>query len=128
MFESLREGQGPRLSDAAGDPPDAVAGTATVEEAGEGPILPQPATQTARHGGHGRHFKRREIALAEGGKLVLLSDGAISQVSATGETVRTWQPDDPDWAGHGIRFGLHPQAVTIAPHGRRARDPKPPNG
>ena len=85
---------------------------------------PAPRSSAA----HGRRYKRREVALAEGGKLVLHGDGSISRVDAAGETTATWATDDPDWARHGIRFGLHPEALTVAPHGRQAADPRPLGG
>lgn len=85
---------------------------------------PSPRSSAA----HGRHYKRREVALAEGGRLVLHGDGSISRIDAAGETIGTWATDDPDWARHGIRFGLRQEAVTVAPHGRRAADPRPLGG
>jgi hypothetical protein len=72
-----------------------------------------------------RHYKRREIALAEGGKLVLNGDGSISQIDAAGEAVETWAVDAAEWSVHAIRFGLQPQATTVAPHGRRVAEPRP---
>lgn len=128
LVQPLGTGRGPRLSDEAGDPPSDAAGPALAVGAGamDGPKSAPPAQRQAA--AHGRHFKRRETDLAEGGKLVLNGDGSISQLGPEGETTHTWATDDPEWARHGIRFGLHPQAATIAPHGRRARDPRPPNG
>ena len=75
-----------------------------------------------------RRFRRRKLDLAEGGKLVLQGDGSISQVDAAGETTQTWAIGDAEWAVHAIRFGLQPQAETIAPHGRRVSDPRPQGG
>ena len=76
----------------------------------------------------GRRYKHRELELAEGGKLVLSGDGSITQTDAAGETAGKWVVTDPEWAGHALRFGLQPQAETIAPHGRRLSDPRPQGG
>jgi hypothetical protein len=38
----------------------------------------------------------------------------------------SWLPDDPEWPDQAIRFGLHPQAPTVTPPGRRGRGTKPP--
>jgi hypothetical protein len=76
----------------------------------------------------GRLYKHRELELAEGGKLVLRGDGSITQTDAAGETIGKWAATDPEWAGHALRFGLQPQAETIAPHGRRMSDPRPQGG
>jgi hypothetical protein len=65
-----------------------------------------------------RRFKRREFELADGGRLVLDVDGAIRRLDDHGVTTRTWTPDDPAWPNEAIRFGLHFQAPTVAPHGR----------
>jgi hypothetical protein len=75
-----------------------------------------------------RRFKRREIELAEGGKLVLHGDGSISQLDAAGDTTQTWAAGDSEWSRHAIRFGLQPQPDTVAPHGRRAAEPRPQAG
>lgn len=75
---------------------------------------------------HGRRFRRHELELADGGKLVLAVDGSIEHVDADGSTTHSWMPDDPEWPGQAIRFGLHPQAPTVRPEGRRVQDTKPP--
>jgi hypothetical protein len=72
-----------------------------------------------------RRIKRRELELADGGRLVLDVDGAIRRLDDHGDTIRTWTPDDPDWPNQAIRFGLHFQAHTVAPHGR-VTGAKPP--
>lgn len=69
-------------------------------------------------------FRRREVALADGGKLVLKSDGSIDQVDAEGQPTGTWLRGDPDWARHAIRFGLQPQGETVVPPGLRQRAAK----
>ncbi len=73
-----------------------------------------------------RRFRRRELRLADGGSLVLTVDGSIDQVADDGTTTHSWAPDDPDWPRHALRFGLHPQGVTVTPHGRQRWDMRPP--
>lgn len=73
-------------------------------------------------------FRRHEIELADGGKLVLHGDGSIDHVDDGGATARSWAPDDPEWPDLAIRFGLHPQAPTITPQGRRVQGTRPPRG
>jgi hypothetical protein len=65
-----------------------------------------------------RKFKRHEIALGDGGKLVLETDGSIVRLDAAAEATQTWQPEDPDWARHALRFGVRPQAPTVRPDPR----------
>ena len=73
-----------------------------------------------------RRLKRRELELADGGRLVLDVDGSIRRLDDNGDTTRTWTPDDPEWPREAIRFGLHSQAPTVAPHGRCVPGMKPP--
>ncbi len=87
---------------------------------------PDAAHPSPSPAAHGRRFKHREIDLADGGKLVLRADGSISQVDASGASTQTWDPADPDWASHAIRFGLFPQDTTVAPTGRFIDDRRPP--
>ena len=75
-----------------------------------------------------RRFRRRQLQLAEGGKLALRGDGSITQTDAAGEITGTWAVDDPDWARHAIRFGLQPQPTTVPPQGRREGAPRPTDG
>jgi len=72
----------------------------------------------------GHRYKRRRLELVEGGALVLRGDGSIQQTDAAGETTGTWGVGDPEWARHAIRFGLQPQAQTVAPHGRGVPEPR----
>ena len=72
-----------------------------------------------------RRFRHHEIAIADGGKLVLRVDGSIAQFDSAGATGGKWAPSEPEWAGHAIRFGLRPQAETTLPQGRRAPAPRP---
>jgi hypothetical protein len=65
-----------------------------------------------------RRYKPQELGLAGGGRLVLRVDGSIDHVDAQGTTTQSWAPDHPEWPEHAIRFGLHSQAPTVAPHGR----------
>jgi len=85
------------------------------------PTHPAPSTAA-----HGRRYKRRELQLAEGGTLVLGTDGSIAQHDTEGTLAHMWAPDDPEWARHAIRFGLYPQDATVAPTGRYLDDMRPP--
>lgn len=76
----------------------------------------------------GRRFRRHQLDLAEGGKLILHGDGSITQTDAAGETTRRWAIGDPDWARYAIRFGLQPQPETVVPESRRAAEPRPQDG
>lgn len=73
----------------------------------------------------GGRYRRHEITLADGGRLVLSADGSIVQVDQHGVTTHAWTTDDPDWPDQAIRFGLHPQAPTVPPPSRREQT-KPP--
>jgi len=77
-------------------------------------------------GPRGRRYRRHAIELADGGRLVLGVDGTIERTDAAGTATHTWGTDDPEWPGQAIRFGLRPQATTVAPHGRRDQGPKSP--
>ena len=90
------------------------------------PTQSSPSQASPSPAAHGRRFKHRELDLADGGKLVLKVDGSISQVDASGAPTQTWDPADPDWASHAIRFGLFPQDATVAPTGRFIDDRRPP--
>jgi hypothetical protein len=73
-------------------------------------------------------FKRHELSLAGGGSLVLSAGGSIDQLAADGTTIRSWAPDDEGWPDQALRFGVHPQGVTVTPDGRRRsemRQPRP---
>jgi len=74
----------------------------------------------------GRRFKRHELELADGGKLVLGVDGSISHVHEDGTSAQSWTPDDPEWPDQAIRFGLHPQVPTVRPQDRGVPGTKPP--
>jgi len=65
-----------------------------------------------------RKYKRHEIPLADGGRLVLEADGSIVRLDGAGATSQTWPPEDPDWARHALRFGVRPQSPTAMPLGR----------
>ncbi len=81
-------------------------------------------SQRARPRSQGRRFKRREVELAEGGKLVLHTDGSIGQLDSQGEAVQAWAMGDPDWPRHAIRFGLLPQPSTTVPPDARVKGAK----
>lgn len=74
----------------------------------------------------GRRFRRHELELADGGRLVLDTDGSIVRTDALGTRTHAWTPDDPEWPDQAIRFGLHPQASTVAPQPRGDQGTKPP--
>jgi hypothetical protein len=78
----------------------------------------RPASSSTA-GSHGRRYRRNEVTLSGGGKLLLEVDGTIRRLDAEGSTVRSWSPTDPDWPNQAIRFGLHPEPTTVAPHGQR---------
>jgi hypothetical protein len=71
-------------------------------------------------------FKRHELSLADGGSLVLSAGGSIDQLAADGTTIHTWVPDDEGWQDQALRFGVHPQGVTVTPDGRDRSDMRPP--
>jgi len=125
---------GAKAAPAAGAKAAPAAGAKAAPAAGAKPASAAGATPAAvpaaprGHGNKRSRYKRREIGLAEGGKLILQPDGSISLVDGAGAASGAWAPGDPDWAGHAIRFGLQPQAETVAPHGRRAADPRPQVG
>jgi hypothetical protein len=81
-----------------------------------------PRTPAAR----GRRFKPHAAELTDGSRLVLGVDGSIDHVDDQGSRMHGWKPGDPGWSDQAIRFGLHPQAPTVAPHGRRVQESKPP--
>ena len=66
----------------------------------------------------GRRYKPQSLALADGSKLVLRADGSIEHLDAQGASAESWTPDQSGWADEAIRFGLHSQTPTVAPHGR----------
>jgi hypothetical protein len=77
-------------------------------------------------GGSARRYRRHVQALPDGGRLTLREDGTIERLGADGSTVGSWRPDDPDWPGQAIRFGLRPQPKTVAPQGQRIADTRLP--
>ena len=67
---------------------------------------------------HVRRYRRREVALADGARLVLAADGTLTRFDAEGTPEHTWAPDDPEWPRLAIRFGLRSQPRTVTPAGR----------
>jgi hypothetical protein len=90
------------------------------------PTQPPPSEPSPSPAAHGRKFKRRELQLADGGRLVLNVDGSIAQLDGDGTPAHAWVPADPDWASHAIRFGLYPQDATVPPTGRYVEGMRPP--
>ena len=86
----------------------------------------QPGTTRVSTAKSGRR-RRRELQLADGGRIVLNADRSIDHVADDGTTVQSWTPDDPEWARSAIRFGLRPQESTVAPRGRDVGAMKPPH-
>lgn len=121
QVEPHKSAAGPKIEEAAGEPKGKAAAAPPSEEADAPPISRPPAA-------HGRRYKRREIGLTEGGKLILDPDGSIRQVDGEGATKEAWSPGDAEWARHAIRFGLRPQSLTVAPHGIVSRDARPQAG
>jgi hypothetical protein len=76
----------------------------------------------------GRRYRRHELELADGGRLVLGVDGTIDRLDRLGSTTHSWTPDDPEWPSQAIRFGLRPQTPTVTPPGRRVQGTRPPRG
>ena len=73
----------------------------------------------------GRRFKPHELKLADGERLVLSVDGSIERIDERGSVMQRWMVDDPEWPDQAIRFGVFPQARTVAPHGQ-VQGTKPP--
>jgi hypothetical protein len=67
---------------------------------------------------HLRRYRRREVALAGGARLVLAADGTLTRFDAEGTPEHSWTPDDPEWPRLAIRFGLRSQSRTVTPAGR----------
>ena len=80
------------------------------------PVASKPSGTPARSK---RRFKPRELRLADGSRLVLTTGRSIDQVADDVTTIQSWAPEDADWPREAIRFGLHPQVGTVAPHGRQ---------
>ena len=73
-----------------------------------------------------RRFKPRELTLSDGDRLVLEGGGTITRIAPDGTERHSWAPDDPEWPGQAIRFGLRAQVATANPHDRTVRqDPLP---
>ena len=72
-----------------------------------------------------RHYKRREMAMPDGGTLVLRTDGTIDLLAADHTVVQSWAPDDAEWSAHAFRFGIRVQERTIAPRGPDTGSAKP---
>ncbi len=73
-------------------------------------------------------FRHREVALADGGRLVLHANGSITKLDASGEAMAEWSVEDPAWPQMALRLGLQPRPKTIVPEGRRVAEPRPRDG
>jgi hypothetical protein len=85
---------------------------------------PTPAQPQPRGG---RRYRHRELKLADGGRLVLRTDGTIARFDDADTRTASWTTDDPEWPGYAIRFGLHPEPGTVAPNGSGVRGTRPPS-
>lgn len=91
------------------------------------PSRPAPiGHETAPGGSPAARFRPRRLPAANGELLVLRGDGTIERRDAAGATLERWAVDDPGWADHAIRFGLHASPTTVAPSGRGVPGSKPP--
>ena len=72
-----------------------------------------------------RHYKRRELATADGGRLVLRTDGTIELLAADGTVTQSWGPEEAEWGTYAFRFGIRLQARTMAPRGPDTASAKP---
>ncbi len=90
--------------------------------------MPDSETSAVTVGGAGTargvrgRYRRRELALADGARLVLTSEGTIARVSGAGTRERAWAVDDPEWPRLAHRFGIHRGSPTVAPTGRPVQD------
>ncbi len=75
---------------------------------------------------HHRRYRHHVIDLADGGKLVLSADGSIERSDAAGTSTNVWATEDPGWPDQALRFGIRPQATTVAPRVRRDQGSKAP--
>ncbi len=111
----------PKVAPTAAKAAPKAAPKATARATGKVKAAPQvrskPSSLAHRH-----RYKRHEIALAEGGKLVMDSDGSIVRLDGSGKAAQTWQPDDPEWERHALRFGVRPVNRTVAPDREPWRD------
>ena len=74
----------------------------------------------------GRRFRRHELELPDGGRLLLRVDGSIDHIDEEGATTQSWTPDDPEWPDQAIRFGLRPQPRTVRPQDVDVPGTRPP--
>jgi hypothetical protein len=88
------------------------------------PARQPPPRAAARRG---RGFRRHELELPDGSRLLLRVDGSIDHVDADGATTRSWAPDDPEWPDQAIRFGLRPQPPTVRPQDGHVPGTRPPS-
>ena len=86
---------------------------------GIGPVRTAPKRPPSRQ------YKRRELATADGGMLVLLSDGTIELLAADRTVAQSWKREDAEWGAHAFRFGIRVQERTIAPRGPDTGSAKP---
>jgi hypothetical protein len=96
------------LTDAGAD--TSVAPTPVENPPATGEVAKPTPSTAPRTAAGGHPFRRHEIPFGDG-KLILEHDGSIRTVAADGSVTATWQPDDPEWSRHAIRFGLRPSAA-----------------
>jgi len=111
------------LAVTAGDEPAAELAVTAGDEPAKATPEPTPAQSPPRGG---RRYRHRELKLADGGRLVLRTDGTIARFDDADTRTASWTTDDPEWQGYAIRFGLHPEPGTVAPNGSGVRGTRPP--
>ena len=72
-----------------------------------------------------RGFRRRELVLDDGGRLVLRNDGAIERFGPDGGPDGVWVMNADGWAALAFRFGIRTQDPTAQPDGRVIDDTMP---
>lgn len=72
-----------------------------------------------------RGFRRRELLLDDGARLVLRNDGTIERIGADGASDGSWAIGADGWSALAFRFGIRTQDPTAQPDGRVIDDTMP---